>query len=98
MTRIKICVSDMLNDPEYIYRTEIRRMVREINDFTDSTPIDVQKTALREMKRLFDTGICAFTPPICGLLTRIGYFDKTAILDDAVGYLEHRIGGNDDIL
>lgn len=91
MTRIKVCVSDVLNDPEYVYRTQIKKMVREVNDFTDSTPMDIQRTALREMKRLFDTGFCAFTPPICGLLTRIGYFDNQAILDSAIGYLEHRV-------
>lgn len=92
MTRIKICISDVLNDPEYIYMTQIKKMVSEVNNFTDSTQIELQKTVLMEMKRLFDTGACGLTPPVCGLLTRIGYFEKPAILDDAIGYLEHRIG------
>ena len=92
MARISFCISDIVNDPEYVYKTQIRKMVREVNDFTDATDKETQKSVLAEMKHLFDTGVCGFTPLVCGLLTRIGYFEKPAILDDAIGYLEHRIG------
>jgi Fe-S-cluster formation regulator IscX/YfhJ len=92
MTRIKVCVSDALSDPDYVYKTEMRKMISEVNEFTDTAQTEIQNTVLKEMKRLFDTGACGFTPPVCGLLTRIGYFDKPAILDSAIGYLEHRLG------
>ena len=89
--RIKACVINEESDPEYIYRTEYGRMTREIDELTQSMGMDTLQGVLSEMGRLLGRGTCDFSPPVCGLLTRIGYFNKPAILTHAIKYMEIRL-------
>ena len=89
--RIKACVISGENEPDYIYKTSYKRMINEIDELTRSVGMDTLESVLAEMVNLLEFGACGFSPPVCGLLTKIGYFDQSAILPHAIIYMDSKL-------